>query len=442
MNDLFSSFQASSKEEWIAILQKELKGESIDTLNKINRVEEIAFPSYFHREDLKNNFSDPGLAPYTRGIQSKNNDWTIATNFRIGDLKETNKEITAALMSGTDHLVLEATNTDPIDFHLLLNEVGLSFIHTTFKAKTKEQVNQFLIFAKEAPILIEYADNDELLKTNLHAYLDKNPNLKLYHVDASLVQQAGGTSWQELSIALAEGHELLVKQMDRGVDCDTAAAAIHFTFGIGSKYFFELAKIRAFRTCWAQIVSAYAPKHMCSLAATITARTGFLNISLKDPYTNLLRQTTEAMSVVLGGIQHLNIQPYDWYSTNSNTAFTRRMATNISLLLKEESYLQIVLDPAGGSYALDSLTETIAERAWSSFQWIERNGTISNPEVRLTLATEIEEKAAMRVAEIKDKTEKRIGINIFPNPEQVENNWTALPASWNNLKPLILEQAL
>lgn len=442
MNDLFSSFQASSKEEWIAILKKELKGESIDTLNKINRVEEIAFPAYFHREDQKSTFSDPGLVPYTRGIQPKSNDWTIATGFRIKDPEESNREIIAALMSGTDHLVLEATNADPIDFHILLKEVGLSFIHTTFRAKSIEQVNQFLVFVKEAPALIEYADNDALLKTDLKAYLDKNPTLKLYHVDASSVQQAGGTTWQELSIALAEGHELLVKQLERGMDCDAAAAAIHFTFGIGSKYFFELAKIRAFRTCWAQIVSAYSPKHSCSLAATITARTGFLNTTLKDPHTNLLRQTTEAMSVVLAGIQHLNIQPYDWYSANSNTAFTRRMATNISLLLKEESYLQVVIDPAGGSYALDALTETIAERAWSSFQWIERNGSISNQEVRQTLASEIEEKAAIRVTEIKDKTEKRIGINIFPNPEQVENSWTELPLCWNNLKPLILEQTL
>ena len=125
MNDLFSSFRASTKEEWIAILQKELKGESIDTLNKVNRVEEIAFPSYFHKEDQKSHFSDPGMAPFTRGIQSKNNDWTIATAFRITDAAQNNKEIVAALMSGTDHLVLEAVNSDAIDFATLLNEVGL-----------------------------------------------------------------------------------------------------------------------------------------------------------------------------------------------------------------------------------------------------------------------------------------------------------------------------
>lgn len=438
MTDLFSSFQTSSKEEWIAILKKELKGESIDTLNKINRVEEIAFPSYFHREDQKAHFSDPGQAPFTRGTGAENNDWTIATTFRIGNEPESNREIIAALMSGTDHVILEASTPESIDFETLLQEVGLSFIHTTFRAQTVEQIRQFLAFVKDAPVLIDYSDNDALLQ----AALPVQSNTKLFHIDASSVQQAGGTTWQELAIALAEGHELLVKQLDKGTDCDTAASSIHFTFGIGSKYFFELAKIRAFRSCWAQIVNAYEPKQQHSLAPTITARTTFVNTSIKDPYTNLLRQTTEAMSAILGGINHLNIQPYDWYSKQPNTQFTRRMATNISLLLKEESYLQIVIDPAGGSYALDSLTETIAERAWSSFQWIERNGGITNSEVRTSLSTEISEKAALRVSELKDKTEKRIGINIFPNPEQINHEWAAVPACWNGLNPLILEQTL
>ncbi|MDR0803337.1 methylmalonyl-CoA mutase family protein [Fluviicola sp.] len=438
MTDLFSSFQTSSKEEWIAILKKELKGESIDTLNKFNRVEEITFPSYFHREDQQVRFSDPGQVPYTRGIEAENNGWTIATTFRIGNEKESNREILAALMSGTDHLILEATGSGEIDFETLLHKVELSFIHTTFHAKSVVQIRQFLAFAKDAPVLIDYPDNEALLQEGIPV----KSGVKLFHINASSVQQAGGTTWQELAIALGEGHEFLVKQLDQGTDCDTAAANIHFTFGIGSKYFFELAKMRAFRSCWAQIVSAYGPKQSTSLAATITARTTFVNTSIKDPYTNLLRQTTEAMSAVLGGIQHLNIQPYDWYSQKPNTVFTRRMATNISLLLKEEAYLYIVIDPAGGSYALDSLTETIAERAWSSFQWIERNGGISNAEVRKALSLEISEKAAMRVHELKDKTEKRIGINIFPNPEKIDCEWTAVPSCWNGLDPLILEQTL
>jgi methylmalonyl-CoA mutase len=155
-----------------------------------------------------------------------------------------------------------------------------------------------------------------------------------------------------------------------------------------------------------------------------------------------LRQTTEAMSAVLAGIQHLNIQPYDWYSSKPNLDFTRRMSTNISLLLKEESYLQIVVDPAGGSYALDALTETIAERAWSTFQWIERTGGITNQLVQTQLESEIAEKAEMRIHEIQTKIEKRIGINIFPNPETIDNSWAELPKGWNQVKPLILEQAV
>lgn len=436
MNELFSSFQASSKEEWISILTKELKGESIDSLQKINRVEEIAFPSYFHRQDQTNAFSDPGMAPFTRGIFSKSNEWTIANAVRISNEKESNLRILDLLQSGTNHLVLEAQSSAPIDFNLLLNEVGMEYIYTTFHAKSKEQVTAFLAHAQQAPVSIVYANHSELFD------IKTPPNVKLFHVDGFSVQQAGGTTWQELAIALAEGHELLVNQLDAGIDCDTASARIHFTFGLGSKFFFEVSKIRAFRTAWAKIVSQYNPQHACSLAATITAKTGFVSTSLKDPYTNLLRQTTEAMSAVIAGVQHLHIQPYDWYASNPNTAFTQRMATNISLLLQEESYFNFVVDPAGGSYAIDNLTETIAERAWSNFQWIERNGGIRKDSVVAQLKQEITEKAQMRISELKDKTEKRIGINVFPNPETVSNEWISIPTAWAGLPALILEQTL
>lgn len=436
MNELFSSFQASSKEQWISILTKELKGESIDSLQKINRVEEIAFPSYFHRHDQTKAFSDPGMAPFTRGIFSKNNEWMIASPIRIGNERDTNQTILALLMSGTNHLVLEAQSLAAISFENLLKEVGLEHIYTTLIAQSKEQITDFLAYSKNAPVSIVYANSDELIG------LETAPNVKLFHVDGYSVQQAGGTTWQELAVSLAEGHEWLVKQLDAGVDCDTAAARIHFTFGIGSKFFFEVSKIRAFRTAWSKIVSQYSPKHTCSLAASITAKTGFVSTSLKDPYTNLLRQTTEAMSAVIAGVQHLQVQPYDWYSNKPDLNFTQRMATNISLLLQEESYFHLVVDPAGGSYAIDNLTETIAERAWSSFQWIERNGGIRKEAVIAQLKQEITEKAEMRVAELKDKTEKRIGINVFPNPETVTNEWAKLPPAWAGLSPLILEQTL
>lgn len=433
MNELFTSFQSNSKEEWEKVLLKELKGESLESLMKVNKVEEIAFPSYYHPSDQKVSFSDPGKLPYTRGFFENNNQWTIANSVRISSLKSTNERILELLMTGTTHLILEAIDEQPIDFFVLLNEVGMNYIHTSFYAKTKEQVEQFCAYAGDAPINICFDNNQELL------HLPIKPTCKLFHIDASLVQFAGGTTWQELAIALSEGHEILVQLLDRGVSCDDACAQIHFTVGIGSKFYFEVSKIRAFRTAWSKIVSQYDPTHTCSHATSITAKTGWMTISLKDPYTNLLRQTTQALSACVAGAQHIHVQAYDWFSTDARTTFTQRMATNISLLLQHESYLGLVIDPAGGAYALDDLTASIAERAWSLFQWIERNGGISNPEVVAELKKNILEKVALRKEAFLSKEEKLIGLNVFPNPETVQSTWVNLPKAWQGLDVLLLE---
>lgn len=439
MNDLFTSFTPTSKEEWVALLQKELKGEPLDKLQKINKIEEIAFPSYFHKEDASDQQADPGQLPYTRGIQSQTNDWHIATPFRVENEKTTNQLVLSALMNGSTAIILHATNQHEINFTDLLNDVGMEYIHTTFYAKNIQQVNAFLAYANQYPISIVFNDTQALIQL---AATTAFSSCKLFTVDASKVQAAGGTTWQELAIALAEGHEIIVSLMDAGLTIDQAAALIQFNFGIGNKYFFELSKFKAFRTAWARIIETYIPEHACSHAATICARTTFLHTSLNDPYTNLLRQTTEAMSAVLGGIQQLSIYPYDWHAAHQHPTFTNRMATNISLLLKEESYLNVVIDPAGGSYALDNLADTIAERAWSSFQWIERNGGINSESVRTQLTSEILEKAHMRIQAVAEKTEKLIGINVFPNPEKIQNEWKKLPKAWNGLPTLVIEQTL
>lgn len=437
MSDLFSNFSPASLSEWEAVLLKELKGEPIEKLHKINKIEEIAFPAYVHKDAVQTAFSDPGAPPFTRGNQCDSNDWHVATPFRISDVKKNNTEILHALMHGTTALVLEAENGDPIDFRVLLNEVGLEYIHTTLHAQSLDQVRAFLDYAQGAPTAVLFADNRSLIPLVTSA-----ANCRLFTIQGNLVQAAGGSTWQELSIALAEGHDLLVDMLDQGISIDQAASCIRFQFGLGNKFFFEVAKFRAFRSAWARIVSAYEPEHAHAGAASITAVSGFLHTSLKDPYTNLLRQTTEALSAVVGGIDSLVLYPYDWYAAQSNTPFTRRMATNISLLLKEESYLDKVIDPAGGSYAIELLTQEIAERTWAEFQRIEREGGITNADLRAVLSQEISAKATLRQQAVADKSEKLIGINVFPNPETVDHTWKELPAAWNHLPTLVLENTL
>lgn len=437
MDNLFSSFESTSKSEWIALLEKELKGESIDKLQKVNPIEEIAYPSYFHRSDKGPEFSDPGVADFTRGVQQTSNDWHIGTCFRITTTQATNEEILTALMAGTTALVVHATNDATIDFSKLFAAVELQYIHSTFYPKTMEQAHDFAKFVGENPAAIVCDFNQALIAQK---ELFSNTNLRPYGVNAYTAQQAGASTWQELAIALADGHELLVKQLDAGVAIDQAANAIHFVFGLGNNYFFEISKIRAFRSVWAQVVSVYEPKTAEAKKAIITAQTGFIRIGLKDPFTNLLRQTTEGMSAVIGGVFQLVIQPYDWHATPQKTDFTRRMATNISLLLKEESYLNYVIDPAGGAYAIDNLTVAIAERTWSEFQWIEKLGGIEEDEVVTHLKAAIVEKAAIRLAKVQSKEDKIIGINSFENPDKSDYQWQTTPTAWKGLSSLIIDK--
>lgn len=436
MSSLFESFPVTSKEEWVALIHKELKGASEDTLQKLNQVEEIALPAYFHREDAAAPFSDPGKFPFVRGNSAENNDWQVTTCFRIEDLKQTNKEVLNALMAGTTALLLHATSDAPVAFDQLLAEVGLEYIHTTFYPATEEQAKAFVQFMGDRPAAV--------VAPNTSSWIDfasKVPSaIRPFGINGYAVQQLGATTWQELSIALSEGHDCLVAQLEKGLTADQAAANIHFVLGCGSKYYFEIAKLRAFRRLWAMIVNEYKPSKENSCAAYITVKTGFTTISLKDPYTNLLRQTTQAMSAVLGGVQELVVQPFDWFSEKPNLVFSRRMATNISLLLKEESYLAIVADPSGGSYLLDNLTNDIAERAWSEFQLIERNGGIHAAGEKIRLSEEIKEKAEQFLQLVRDKKETLIGINVFPNPVTVENSWKNVPHGWNNLSSFIVEQ--
>ena len=226
--------------------------------------------------------------------------------------------------------------------------------------------------------------------------------------------------------------------MTLGYTVDQASACISFNLGVGANYFFETSKFRALKQLWAKVINAYEPEHNCSHNCDITAVVGHLNKSLKDPYTNLLRQTTEAMSAINGGAVALVIKPYDVYSKNGSTELSERMALNISSILKEESYFDSVLDPLGGSYSIESSTDAIARKAWSKFQELEQKEAGVKSE---SFITEISKKAAMRIKAVQDKTTLLIGINQFENPEVVDNDWTETQ-SYLGLPSLILEQVL
>ncbi len=423
-----SSFPNTSKEEWINILTKELKGAPIETLHKHDEIEGLSFNSYMHETDKSATFSDPGLAPYVRGVKHENNEWIISCPVYLRDdvsEAESNQFILDQLMKGSTGIYLIAETDRDIDFSRLFSEVGLEFIYPSFEARTIAQANAFTQF----------------LGSNAGTVISKENHTSI-SINAYLAQQSGANATQELVVALSEGHDALVKQLDAGKTVDEACKNIQFNFGVGTKYLIETAKFRAFRWCWSTLVSAYKPEHQCSKSARIVAKTGFTHLSLKDPYTNLLRQTTQAMSAINGGVDELVLQPYDAYSSEFKPVFTQRMATNVSLLLQEESFFSKVSDVAGGSYAIDFFTKSIAENAWKKFKELEALGGLENETAASQLKNEIEATAQLRIERLKEKKDKLIGINIFPNPQTEIGQWTSVPAGWKGLPTLLLDTVL
>lgn len=232
---------------------------------------------------------------------------------------------------------------------------------------------------------------------------DAVPSSEAIRVDRVL--EAGADAIQQLGIALAAGVEKLTRLCeDRPVD--VAAREIEFVFAVGSTYFFEIAKLRAARLLWARAVVAFAPTDLDSCQMNLHVRTSRLNKSFCDPYTNVLRATTEAMSAAIGGCGTLTVQPF---------GFEEHLALGVQRVLAEEAHLDAVADPAGGSYFIEALTASLAREAWKLFQRIEAGGGYSQALSAGWLAEEITKTRAAREKAVSSRRKALVGVNNYPD---------------------------
>ncbi|NRA12641.1 MAG: hypothetical protein HRT57_11860, partial [Crocinitomicaceae bacterium] len=188
---------------------------------------------------------------------------------------------------------------------------------------------------------------------------------------------------------------------------------------------------------WSKVIDCYNPEHKCTYNCNITAVIGHTNKSLRDPYTNLLRQTTETMSAS-NGADSILVLPYDLYSTDGASEHSKRMALNISLILKEESYLDKVIDPSGGSYSVEALTKLIGEKAWSYFQSIEINeGLLSDSGINLFI-NDIKSKRQERIDAFQSGKIIGIGMNKYPIPDEKRTEWVERE-SYLGIEPIVFD---
>lgn len=426
MSDFYSEFPTSSQEEWLSKVSQDLRGKNVeDLLHHSHPIEQVDFESYAFPNDGINH-TIPGIAPYLRGGKYSNNNWHIINPIQNDDAKSMNKLALDRLMNGATGLRIDLSQFDGKELDLLSQEIGFQHIVTTFIYHNKSQFDWLKKLAGSFNQIIGTAINDS------GENFDLLPNLRNRLVDGSKVQSTGGNVTHEIAYCLHQGHSVLHDLIENeGCSVDDAAAQIKFRVGIGSNYFFEIAKIKTLRSLWFEVVNAYSPEHSCSTIAYIEAETGLVNKSLKDPNTNLLRQTTEALSGVIGGVDELTILPYNWKAQNPDLSKSQRLATNIALLLKEESYMDKVIDPSGGAYSHEKLLLSLHKNAWKLFLHLEKNGI--NP-----LKEEIKKCASKRIENVENKSNTLIGVNKYFNTEKEHESWGKLDENEFG-KQLILE---
>lgn len=426
-NNFFEEFPFTTPEQWESALSSALKGQSPDEkLTFFDPIEALTFKAHYHPQTEARDSGTPGSYPYTRGGKYNSNEWEIVTLIPIADAVQMNANALEWLMKGATSLRLDLQQFDPTDCARLVENIGLNHIITTFIYHTEEQWNW-----------IQSLLNSET-KWRIHAYSpihrDSSEGIRSILIDGSEVTKCGGNATQEITYLLHRGHEALYHLLHQGIAIDDAASRLKFRIGVTGNYFIQIAKQRAFRSLWSQLVHAYHPEYSCSQIAYCEAETIFLNKSVKDPYTNLLRQTTEAMSAVAGGIDELTILPFDWKNTHSDWQRTNRLAINISLILKEESYFAKVCDPVGGAYSLEYLTETLSDSSWKLFQHTEKAGL---SDLQLAIQTT----STLRLQHFSEGTNTLIGVNTFKNPQDITGEWQS-PEVFSIGKELIIERDL
>lgn len=411
MGDFFDDFKAVDQKEWISQIETDLKGKSIsETLHYSDEIEGINYKAHYHKKEIFSEDKKPGQLPYKRGANFKSNDWVLVHIQEKSNPKDMNKSILHALMNGATGLDINLFYFNIEECITILDDIAFEYITTNITYNTEDQK----IFL-ESLITSNQKFNGSITGAS-NTFTTTNSSIRTQIIDGTQVQRAGGNNIQEISYLLHNGHSVFHKLIESGLTPDDAATQIKFKIGIGSNYFFEIAKIRAFRRLWSEIVTAYKPEHPCSSVAYVQAITGSLNKSLKDPYTNLLRQTTEAMSAVVAGIDELLVLPYNWRALNPDLKRSQRLGKNIGLILKEESYLDKVIDPSGGSYSIESLTNEIIDKSWNLFQKLEDKG--QHYLIPLIANTKLK-----RINNIQTNKTTLIGVNKFLNNDTTVEQW-------------------
>ncbi len=442
---LFENFPPVSTADWEAKINEDLKGADYDKRLVWKTIEGIPVRPYYRSEDLEAlSYLDqmPGEAPYLRGTKTKNNDWIIRQDFEEADPKRANKLAREALEKGAQAVGLNIQNIETQkDLRILLKGIDLENVPLHFKNGTDYPAFfEMLIGFAGNTSLKGSLDFDPLAWLLLYEMFHKSreasfaraaklvhmarehqPGFRVITINGQHTHNAGANMVQELAFALSQAGEYLAELTGEDLKAEEVAPHMQFTFAVGSSYFMEIAKLRAFKVLWNKVIEAYiansdktSPETDGANNIYVHAVTSNWNKSIYDPYVNMLRTTTEAMAAAIGGVDSLCVSTFD-HCFRKPDDFGYRMARNQQIILKQEAYFSKVADPAAGSYYIEKLTHELVQAAWKLFARIEDNGGFIKAVESGLIRESIEEICRKRDQDIATRKRTFVGTNQYAN---------------------------
>ncbi len=479
--DLKKDFPGTSFDEWKRAAEKDLKGVPFDKKLITKTYEGIDLAPIYTKDDIKNNpITDnyPGFTNFVRGNKPDGyvrNNWYISQEISAPTPEKLNEALIFDLergqtsinikpdratllskdpdMSESGEVGIEGTsvsclndvekifrNIDLNKFHLYSETVYSALPYFSLLAAYVKKNNisglkgcilsdpySCLVKCGQPPHDIESAFED-MYKVTKWA-IDNKTDIKTIGSNGYHYVNAGASAVQELAYVLSTAIEYINKMLEKGLRIDEVAPKFNLTFGISTFYFMEVAKLRAARILWSNIIDAYGGSES-SKSVTIHGKSSLYNQTRNDIYVNLLRTTTEAFSAIAGGANSIHTSPFD-ECLGEPDEFSRRLARNTQIILKEESHLNSVIDPAGGSYYVEALTGEIAGKAWEIIKLIDREGGMLEALKKKIPQSEIEKTAADRRKDYAKRKSVIVGNNMYANvkeekPEPKDSNPDAI----------------
>jgi len=458
--------EQANLERWRALAQKQLKGRSPDEL-VWHTPEGIDVKPLYTAEDLEAlEYTNtlPGLSPYLRGPQATmyaGRPWTIRQYAGFSTAEASNAFYRKALAAGgqgisvafdlathrgydSDHprvtgdvgkagvaidsvedmkILFDGIPLDQVSVSMTMNGAVLPILAGYIVAAEEQGVAQAQLagtiqndILKEFMVRNTYiyppAPSMKIIGDIIAHCSEHMPRFNTISISGYHIQEAGANAALELAYTLADGKEYIRTALAAGLHIDDFAPRLSFFWGIGMNFYMEIAKLRAARLLWARIVSEFEPSNPKSSMLRTHSQTSGWSLTAQDPYNNVVRTTIEAMAAVFGGTQSLHTNALD-EAIALPSDFAARIARNTQLIIQEETGITKVVDPWGGSYLMESLTQAIADEAWALIEEVEQAGGMAKAIETGMPKLRIEEAAARKQARIDRGEDVIVGVNKY-----------------------------